>query len=147
MRIALALCLLSACATEPATPATTANPPAATAPLGQPQTTPSGLVIIDLAEGTGPSAHSGMTARVHYTGTLESGKEFDSSRAREPFAFRMGAGQVIPGWDEGLIGMKVGGKRKLLIPPHLGYGERGSPPAIPPDAKLIFEIELLGVEQ
>ena len=151
MRLPLALCLLSACATEHAAPASAESPLVAALGmpaegLGKPQTTPSGLTIIDLQEGTGSSAHSGMSARVHYTGWLKNGTEFDSSKTRGPFQFRMGAGQVIPGWDEGLIGMKVGGKRKLVIPPHLGYGDRGSPPVIPPDAELTFEIELLGVE-
>ncbi len=149
----LVVCLLLACATESAGPATaapataTSPPVAATAgPGSKPQVTPSGLGILDLVEGTGPSAHSGMSAKVHYTGWLKNGTEFDTSRSRGPFQFRLGAGQVIPGWDEGLIGMKVGGKRKLVIPPHLGYGDRGSPPVIPPEAELTFEIELLGVE-
>ncbi len=147
MRSVLLVGLLCACATEPAAPPTTpaAAPPAST--LGKPQVTPSGLSITDLVEGTGPSAHSGMTAKVHYTGWLKNGTEFDSSKSRGPFQFRMGGGQVIPGWDEGLIGMMVGGKRRLVIPPHLGYGDRGSPPIIPPDAELTFEIELLGVEK
>ncbi len=148
-RLFPAIALVCACATEPAPSpsAPAAAPPAAASTVGKAQVTPSGLSITDLAEGTGPSAHSGMTAKVHYTGWLKNGTEFDSSRSRGPFQFRMGAGQVIPGWDEGLIGMKVGGKRRLVIPPHLGYGDRGSPPVIPPDAELVFEIELLGVEQ
>lgn len=101
--------------------------------------------IEDLAVGQGPEAVRGKTVKVHYTGWLTDGKKFDSSVGGEPFSFRLGAGEVIQGWDRGVAGMKVGGKRKLTIPPDLGYGRRGAPPAIPPDATLVFEVELLAV--
>lgn len=107
-------------------------------------TTPSGLQYVDLAIGSGREAHAGETAIVHYTGTLTDGKKFDSSKDRNsPFSFRLGAGQVIKGWDEGVEGMKIGGIRKLVIPPQLGYGSRGAGAAVPPNATLIFEVELL----
>lgn len=107
-------------------------------------TTKSGLKYIDLKEGTGTEAKLGSKVSVHYTGTLENGKKFDSSLDRnEPFDLTIGRTSVIKGWTEGLQGMKVGGKRKLIIKPELGYGERGSPPVIPPNAVLIFVIELL----
>lgn len=109
-------------------------------------TTPSGLIIEDLEEGTGDLATAGKTVTVHYTGWLTSGSKFDSSLdRRDPFRFRLGAGQVIRGWDEGVAGMKVGGKRKLTIPPELGYGSRGAGGVIPPNATLVFDVELLGV--
>lgn len=105
------------------------------------------LKIQDIKVGTGDEALNGKTVTVHYTGVLTDGKKFDSSRDRnQPFSFSLGAGQVIQGWDMGVVGMKVGGLRKLIIPPHLAYGEQGNPPVIPPKATLIFEIELLGVE-
>ncbi len=101
---------------------------------------------IDLVVGTGRQAELGDTAGVHYTGWLENGKQFDSSVDRnEPFSFRVGAGRVIKGWDEGVQGMKVGGKRKLIIPPDLGYGARGAGNVIPPNATLTFDVELLGL--
>jgi FKBP-type peptidyl-prolyl cis-trans isomerase len=100
----------------------------------------------DLTPGKGVAAKTGDTVKVHYTGTLLSGKKFDSSLDRnEPFEFKLGAGGVIKGWDEGVVGMKVGGKRKLTIPPHLAYGKRGSPPTIPPNSTLVFEIELVQI--
>jgi FKBP-type peptidyl-prolyl cis-trans isomerase len=99
---------------------------------------------LDLVEGKGPPLKSGDEVEVHYTGWLTSGKKFDSSYDRgKPFAVTVGIGKVIKGWNEGLIGMKVGGKRKLWVPGALAYGERGQPPTIPPNAKLIFEIEVL----
>jgi FKBP-type peptidyl-prolyl cis-trans isomerase len=108
--------------------------------------TPSGLRHQDLAKGQGAEAREGSTATVHYTGWLPNGEKFDSSRDRnEPFSFKLGAGQVIAGWDEGVAGMKVGGRRKLVIPPSLGYGTAGAPPDIPPGATLVFDVELLDV--
>jgi len=101
--------------------------------------------IEDLVAGKGPEAVRGKTVEVHYTGWLTDGKQFDSSVGGDPFSFRLGAGEVIEGWDRGVAGMKVGGKRKLTIPPGLGYGRRGAPPVIPPDATLVFEVELLSV--
>jgi FKBP-type peptidyl-prolyl cis-trans isomerase len=113
---------------------------------GQLVTTESGLQYVDLVVGTGRQAESGDTATVHYTGRLANGTKFDSSLDRkEPFSFQVGAGRVIKGWDEGVAGMKVGGKRKLVIPPDLGYGSRGAGNVIPPNATLTFEVELLGL--
>jgi len=104
------------------------------------------LDITDLVVGTGAAAVSGQKVTVHYTGTLTDGSKFDSSLDRgQPFSFPLGAGRVIRGWDEGVAGMKVGGKRKLVIPPEMGYGARGFPPVIPANATLVFEVELLGV--
>lgn len=110
-------------------------------------TTPSGLKYVDLKEGTGPAAKKGDTVEVHYTGWLKDGKKFDSSLDRgQPFSFPLGAGRVIKGWDEGVAGMKVGGKRKLIIPPDLAYGARGAGGVIPPNAELTFEVELLKIK-
>ena len=107
----------------------------------------SGLKYIDIEVGEGPAAVSGKEVTVHYTGTFPNGKKFDSSVDREePFTFQLGAGRVIKGWDEGVAGMRIGGKRKLVIPSELGYGKRGAGSVIPPDAVLHFEVELLGVE-
>ena len=104
------------------------------------------LKIEDLTVGTGAEAKRGRTVSVHYVGTLTTGKKFDSSRDRnEPFQFVIGVGQVIKGWDEGVAGMKIGGLRKLTIPPEKGYGPMGYPPVIPGNSTLIFEVELLGV--
>ena len=110
-------------------------------------TTPSGLEYKDLKTGEGEIATNGDVVYVHYTGWLAGGKKFDSSAGGEPFGFKLGAGQVIAGWDEGLAGMRVGGKRKLWIPATLGYGRRGSPPDIPPNAELVFEVELMEVSK
>lgn len=108
------------------------------------QETQSGLKYQDLVTGEGPEAARGKTVQVHYTGWLVSGKRFDSSRTRGPFEFRLGGGRVIKGWDEGVVGMRVGGRRKLLVPADLGYGNRGAG-RIPPGADLLFEVELLAV--
>lgn len=109
-------------------------------------TTESGLQYEELTEGTGAEAAAGQTVSVHYTGWLTDGQKFDSSKDRnQPFEFSLGAGMVIRGWDEGVQGMKVGGVRRLTIPSSLGYGERGAGGVIPPNATLVFEVELLGV--
>jgi FKBP-type peptidyl-prolyl cis-trans isomerase len=116
---------------------------------GKPKTTASGVQYWDLKVGTGATATNGKTVTVHYTGWLASnGKKFDSSVDRgQPFMFQLGAGQVIKGWDEGVAGMKIGGKRQLRIPPDLGYGARGAGGVIPPNATLLFDVELLGVSK
>ncbi|MEM8932427.1 MAG: FKBP-type peptidyl-prolyl cis-trans isomerase [Acidobacteriota bacterium] len=106
----------------------------------------SGLQYQDLVQGEGAEAKPGQTVRVHYTGWLTDGTKFDSSVDRgEPFDFPLGAGMVIRGWDEGVAGMRIGGKRKLVIPPDLGYGAHGAGGVIPPNATLVFEVELLGL--
>lgn len=108
--------------------------------------TPSGLTIEDLVVGNGDTAAAGQRVSVHYTGWTTDGRKFDSSKDRgQAFIFSLGRGEVIRGWDEGVAGMKVGGKRKLTIPPELGYGSRGAGSVIPPNATLLFEVELLGV--
>lgn len=105
-----------------------------------------GLNMEDVKVGTGTEATAGKSVTVHYVGTLTSGSKFDSSRDRgQGFTFHLGAGQVIEGWDKGVAGMKVGGVRKLTIPPEMGYGARGFPPVIPPNSTLLFEVELLDV--
>lgn len=110
-------------------------------------TTPSGLVIEDVTVGDGAEAVAGRYVTVHYTGWLTNGSKFDSSKDRnDPFEFGLGQRQVIAGWDEGVQGMKVGGTRKLTIPPQLGYGARGAGGVIPPNATLVFEVELLEVQ-
>lgn len=108
--------------------------------------TDSGLRYADLAVGEGEEAAAGHQVSVHYVGTLADGTEFDSSRKRgQPFQFALGQGVVIPGWDEGVAGMRVGGRRRLVIPPHLAYGERGAGHLVPPNATLDFDVELLSV--
>lgn len=109
-------------------------------------TTASGLAYVDEVVGDGASPVAGQNVSVHYTGTLKDGSKFDSSRDRNsPFSFKIGVGQVIKGWDEGVMSMKVGGRRILTIPSELGYGARGAGGVIPPNATLIFDVELLGV--
>ena len=111
-------------------------------------TTAASISIQDLLVGEGQQATGpGQFVTVHYTGWLEDGSEFDSSRRREPFSFPLGVGYVIPGWDQGLVGMRIGGKRRLTIPPELGYGASGMGSVIPPNALLVFEIELLEISE
>jgi peptidylprolyl isomerase len=125
-------------------PAQTGAPARGTAGSGQMQTTSSGLQYQDLVVGTGPFPAPGKPVTVHYTGWLTNGQKFDSSLDHgQPFTFTLGQGEVIKGWDEGVSTMHVGGKRKLVIPPQLGYGDRGAGDAIPPGATLVFEVELL----
>jgi FKBP-type peptidyl-prolyl cis-trans isomerase len=141
------LLLLPACRPDAARPAAGGFAPELAIDTAALTGTSSGLRYQDVKVGTGPEAAAGRTAVVHYTGWLTDGKKFDSSRDRgEPFSFPLGAGQVIPGWDEGVAGMKVGGRRKLVIPPELGYGAQGAPPDIPPNSTLVFDVELLGLQ-
>lgn len=122
-------------------------PSAAAENAPAPSAKPSSLVKEDTVVGKGPAAKTGDSVSVQYTGTLLDGTKFDSSRDRdEPFEFKLGAGMVIKGWDEGVVGMKKGGKRRLTIPSELGYGKQGSPPKIPPDATLVFDVELLEIK-
>jgi FKBP-type peptidyl-prolyl cis-trans isomerase FkpA len=117
-------------------------------PRGINETKENGIVIKDLVLGKGAEAVPGKNIKVHYVGTLENGREFDNSiKRKQPFTFPLGAGRVIKGWDLGFEGMRVGGKRKLTIPGDLAYGEKGAGDVIPPDATLIFEVELLDVEK
>ena len=137
------IALLTGCAAKTETTMSNEEPKAqaAQAPAD------SGLKITDQVVGTGAEAVAGKTISVHYTGRLITGRKFDSSLDRnEPFRFRLGAGQVIQGWDQGFAGMKVGGKRQLTISPALGYGASGAGGVIPPNATLVFDVELLGVE-
>ena len=155
-RLALALVLTLAACSGDTDSGTTADAPAQTAPMQEsgaadtfamptnPQTTPSGLGYVIDQPGTGPKAQAGQTVSVHYTGWLTNGTKFDSSRDRgEPFELTLGQGEVIQGWDEGLAGMQVGEKRTLVIPPALGYGDQGAGGVIPPNATLVFKVELL----
>ena len=140
-------------ATEGAAAASTTPRPTSTSPgptsaeKQGPEPGEAKLEITDLVVGTGAVAETGKSVAVHYRGTLTDGTEFDSSRKHgAPFSFPLGAGKVIPGWDEGVKGMKVGGKRKLVVPPDMAYGERGAGGVIPPNATLVFEVELLDVK-
>lgn len=129
----------------PTSPVESANQDGTSTPSATPF--PSGLKVEDLKIGQGLEVKSGDTISIHYLGTLENGQKFDSSYDRgQPFVTQIGVGRVIKGWDLGVLGMKVGGKRKLTIPPELGYGERGAGNAIPPNATLIFEVELVEIE-
>lgn len=141
---ALSAALGTAACSRPSEPGASTFVPAKAAPLPEP---PKTLEVKDDAVGVGAEAQPGKKIKVHYTGTLMNGTKFDSSRDRgEPFEFTLGAGQVIKGWDEGVKGMKVGGRRTLRIPPDLGYGAAGSPPKIPGGAGLVFDVELVAVE-
>jgi FKBP-type peptidyl-prolyl cis-trans isomerase len=143
------LLLTSALVALPMATATPASAGSTTMPAvtGSPVTTPSGLQYWDVALGIGATAVAGKSVTVDYTGWLESGKKFDSSLDRHsPITVRLGVGQVIKGWDEGVAGMKVGGKRRLRIPPNLAYGVNGHPPVIPRNATLVFDVELLAVK-
>ena len=117
-----------------------------TGPAAQTVTTPSGLKYVDLLLGKGPTPKDGDTVLVHYTGRFTNGKIFDTSRGKQPFQFVLGRGRVIKGWDEGVASMHVGGKRKLIIPPGLAYGEKGYPGAIPPNSTLVFQVQLLEIK-
>lgn len=148
--LVLAAVLAFGCQRAPETPGTdsgaSGEKKAATTMAGNLETTPSGLQYEDIKVGTGAAPQTGQTAVVHYTGTLADGKVFDSSKTRgQPFTFALGRGQVIKGWDEGVATMKVGGTRKLVIPPDLAYGAAGAGGVIPPNATLTFEVELLEV--
>ncbi len=148
--LASLLCLpLAACGDDSAgealeTGAATSFAPTLDVDMAEMESSPSGLLYRDLQVGDGPAASSG-TVTVHYTGWLPDGTQFDSSRGGQPFQFNLGAGEVIPGWDEGVAGMQVGGRRQLVIPPALAYGEAGAGGVIPPNATLVFEVELLAV--
>jgi peptidylprolyl isomerase len=151
MRTLSAAGLIAACAALAVIGSTIMSDPSTAQSAAKPVTTSSGLQIIDTKVGTGASPRQNQTAVVHYTGWLYEngvkGKKFDSSVDRnEPFEFPVGAGRVIKGWDEGVATMKIGGKRTLIVPPQLGYGARGAGGAIPPNATLMFDVELLGVK-
>ncbi len=135
-------------ATAPPAPTATAKPAETQKPAEQAPPSNEKLETKDLVVGKGTKANTGDSVKVHYVGTLPNGKEFDSSKKHnQPFEFELGAGRVIKGWDQGVAGMKIGGKRKLTVPPSLGYGARGFPPDIPPNSTLIFEVELLEVKK
>ena len=132
---------------NPPTQTTDGNAPGIPPLTGAPQATASGLRFIDERVGDGASPQNGQKVTVHYTGWLTNGTKFDSSRDRnQPFTFAIGTGAVIKGWDEGVLAMKIGGKRRLIIPPNLAYGPAGRPPTIPQNSTLIFDVELISVQ-
>jgi peptidylprolyl isomerase len=145
---------VAGCGSDKETAATPTPEPASTPAPTKPEIevpkgkAPKKLVVTDLKEGSGPVAENGKNVQVQYVGiSFKNGRQFDASWDRgEPFAFQLGAGQVIPGWDQGVAGMKVGGRRQLVIPPDLAYGEQGSPPAIGPNETLVFVVDLVGVQ-
>jgi FKBP-type peptidyl-prolyl cis-trans isomerase len=142
--LAIVLLVLGACGEDQAAPADDGESSAASGDCEEGTvTTDSGLEYEEIECGDGEEAGRGDTVSVKYRGTLEDGKEFDA----DTYPFQIGSGMVIPGWEEGIPGMKVGGKRKLIIPPDLAYGAQGSPPVIPPNATLIFDVELLEIQQ
>lgn len=146
MKMVMVVAALSMVCAVPVLAAGEKAKPETKAAAGKQVTTASGLKYVDVKVGNGPSPVKGKQVKVHYTGTLENGKKFDSSVGKDPFTFAIGVGQVIAGWDEGVMGMKVGGKRKLIIPAKLGYGASGvGGGLIPPNATLLFDVELLEV--
>ncbi len=143
----VAMAAFGTAATPVVTPKEVKTSKETTTPKGKMTTITKGLEYEELKVGTGDEAKPGKTVSVHYTGWLTNGTKFDSSVDRgQPFTFPLGGGQVIQGWDKGFAGMKIGGKRKLYIDPEMGYGTRGAPPVIPPNSKLVFEVELLAVK-
>ena len=154
LALACATLVVAGCGSDSEQPASSTPEPASTPVATKPEITvpkgkaPKKLVVKDLKVGSGPAATAGKTVQVQYVGiSFANGRQFDASWDRgEPFDFQLGAGQVIPGWDQGVEGMKVGGRRQLVIPPDLAYGKQGSPPAIAPNETLVFVIDLLSVE-
>lgn len=147
MKMIMLFAALSLVVTVPVLAAEEKTKPQAKVEAAKAVTTTSGLKYVDVKVGSGASPVKGKQVTVHYTGKLENGKQFDSSVGKEPFKFVIGVGQVIAGWDEGVMGMKVGGKRRLTIPAQLGYGARGAGGVIPPNATLLFDVELLDVQK
>jgi FKBP-type peptidyl-prolyl cis-trans isomerase len=148
-RIAIVGLILATAFLPAQTPAHKPVHPASTGPTkvtGDGVKTESGLQYWDIKVGTGDEAKPGSKVKVHYTGWLTTGKKFDSSIGHQPYEFTLGQGEVIKGWDEGVTGMKVGGKRQLRIPPELAYGEDGHPPQVPTNATLIFDVQLVGIK-
>ncbi len=140
----ISMLVVRSASAEPTPKAETGIPPVPS--VVQWHTTPSGLQYADTAIGNGPTPNDGQIVVVHFVGWLDDGTKFDSTRDRgKPFGFPLGSGQVIRGWDEGVRGMKAGGKRRLIVPSALGYGEKGVPPIVPPNARLIFDVELVRV--